>query len=273
MMLSGIIFFYIFMFLILAFLQKIMYRKEIPDITKFDIKKLRAKFKVLIKTSNVAAFIIAAIAIFAIVRYMLILQHSLLQAKGVGVVYSIGVSWIIFLVPAFFIGSIISGIIMGYIVDFIGRKLADNAGEWDVFYYDYEQKWLKGFKIDTRKLSNLFAMLLFPFFIMLYLALNSYIVVENGGIRYRSYSSLKEKNYPFNDLQKILFISKFKNNRTGNTENLHPYYLIIMRDGSQIDIVSSNLNITNAKEKEMVDYISKKTSVPVQEAIRNIDDK
>ncbi|MFC1592573.1 hypothetical protein ACFL4C_00990 [Candidatus Omnitrophota bacterium] len=222
-------------FLFNAIIAKFLPAKEKPHLYNFNIEKLKAKFKKLEFFTILSILISTAILIFIITKSMVILQSLFLNNKEVGAVYAVGLQWQAFVFPAVFISLMISGVIVGYFNELIGKRMSNGVEEWGAYIYDFQKRMSYGYEIDHKKLWRfLIIFVLLPAIAISYLELNYHLIITPSNISYHGIFSLKETNYSFNDIKKIVFTDRFKNRISGKIEREKPCYTIIMKEGFKI---------------------------------------
>ena len=93
----------------------------------------------------------------------------------------------------------------------------------------------------------------------------------NNRLIYNGYFDIKERNYPFNNVSKIIFIDKFKNKLSGDIESTSTYYVVLMKDGFRWNTLNLTINNT-PKETEILNRISQQAGVQIKNGIHNVDD-
>lgn len=270
-MINGIlIFLAVWGFFVIA--AKLLPAKSPPPLENLNLDEIRKKFRRFELFSGLVFFVITPIITFLLTKGMLIIQQLYLNAE-VGTHFVIGVTAWAFVVPAMFMGMLIYGIALDYVGNFVGKIIAASEEEYKAFIYDWNKRLAFGKDIDNKKLSLLFTLFVVPLFLgMFYLGINNYTKITENSLIHNGYFQIQEKQYPFNDVAKILYITKFRNRQSGEIEQTSFYYAVLMNDGFRWTTLNLSINKT-PKETEIIDFISEKSNIPIKEGSHNVDDK
>lgn len=266
-----IIFLAIWGFFILV--AKFLPKKTQPHIKTEAIKKIRKKYRSFELLSTLGFFVLAPLIAYFLTVGMVSIQTIILNENDPGTRYVIGIDRWYFMIPSLFMAMLIYGIALDYIGILIRKYIFKNENEYNIFYFDWNKKLAFGNNIDNERLTLIFTIFVVPLFlIMFYLGVNNYAKIIDTQLIANDFFSLQEKHFNYDDVGKILYISNFKNKISGKIEHTSPHYLVIMKNGYKWSTL--NLSIHNSpKETEVINFISQKTKIPIQEAIHNIDDR
>lgn len=122
---------------------------------------------------------------------------------------------------------------------------------WLTVYLEKKIVWTRpeefsGNKKDLKKLKKLIFPALLSLILLLYFALDTYLLIGNNGLMYNSFWSLKAKNYPWKDI-------KYVDSTYYSKDKVFHYY-IVLNDGKKLLI-----DLEGAK------FVSRKTNFPIKE--------
>lgn len=252
---------------------KLLPEKTPSPIETADLCEIRKRYRKFELLSGFGFFVITPIITYLLTQEMVAIQSIFLNASATGTQYVIGITKWAFMVPALFMSILLYGIVLDYIGYLVGKVIYKDEEEYGIFYSDWNKRLAFGNDINNKKLSLILTLFIVPLFlVMFFLGIDNYTIITNTEIIDNNYFSIHEKRYKYSDISKILYITRFKNKQSGEIERTSFYYSVIMKDGHDWDTL--NLTINNSpKEKEILNFISQKSGLPIIDGIHNIDDK
>jgi hypothetical protein len=252
--------------------SKLLPPRNKPLLEKYNIVEIRNKYKKIEWFFNILILLLAVLLIFLFSKSFASLQLTLLKSQQGDSLYIIPVTIAAFVVPSIFLGIIVAGLIGDYILLLIKILIKADQNEWAVFLYDMNKRQAFGNEIDNNKLSNIVMIVLVPLsLIMIFLALNTYTIITDNYLIDNSYLSLSEKKYPYTEVSKILHTTKFKNKLSQAIEDTEPSYTVIMNNGYEWNTLNATIHNTQT-EIEIINLISQKSGIQINEGVHNIDD-
>lgn len=253
-------------------LSKLIPAKNKPPLEKYDLSLIRRKYRSIESILYLSFFVLTPALVYLLTLICTNLQRIYLNSKLENVEYIFFVSPWAFTIPLIFLSLIIFGALSDKVMHAIGLQIGHNEEEWQVFYYDMNQRQSYGREIDDRKMTKYFSWVTLIFTIpALILAFDNYSYITTKSIVTNSYFSFTEKSITFSDIQKILHITRFKNKVSKQIEKTSSHYSVIAKDNQIWDTLNLTINHT-PQEEEVVNYISQKSKVPITSGVHNIDD-
>lgn len=271
---SGIEYFFIYPLLWLVFYlaAKFLPNKNPPQADQATVEAAGKKYGKVYFYFMSSIFFITPILVYLISKACYEVQRYILLTKTPGNVYIIGITIWAFLLPALFLGLFIWAILISYLLALYAKITKADPKEWDLAVYYQTKTSALGYDIDFNKLISIFAVVLIPISLSaIFLGMDNYTKITDKGITYNGYFDLKERRFSYKDINRIVYISKFRNRQTGQIESASPYFAVITKGGFKWDTLNSEINQT-AKESEIISYISQKSGVTITSGTHNIDD-
>ncbi|CUU34749.1 MAG: hypothetical protein K6U12_07410 [Armatimonadetes bacterium] len=163
-------------------------------------------------------------------------------------------------------GGFIALLVFGVFSDGFAKWLAGD--KWDAIkahlYYPLGEQKSRGL---NRYVWGLVAILIVPFL----LSLNCYTRVTREGFYFNRFWSLHEEFYPLEQVERVVFVVKFRNRVSGIVEPYEkPYYGVLFRDGFAFETV--NVAERNSGEVvRMVRWVSEARGLPIREVTQGVD--
>lgn len=243
-----------------------------PLLESYNVAEIRKKYAKVEWYSNILLLLITVLLIILFSNGFAWLQRILLESQESGSRYLIPISIAAFVVPSIFLGIFTSGVIGEYVLLLFQKIQKFNQDEWDVFVYDMNKRQAFGNVIDNHKLSVIVMSVLVPLsLVMIFLALNTYTIITDNYLIDNTYLRLQEVKYPYTQVAKILYITKYQNRQSREIEDTTPHYSVVMKDGYVWSTVNASVHDTPT-EVDIVNFISQKTGIQIQNGIHNIDD-
>lgn len=259
-----------FVFILVA---KLLPGKDLILMENINIVEIRKKYRKFELLSGLGFFIITPLLTYLLTRGMTLSQRIYLNIHSVGARFIFGVTASAFIVPAIFLAILLYGIILDFVGFFMSKYLFKNTEEFKIFYYDWNKRLAFGKNIDNKKLSLIITVIAIPLLLILfYLGVDNYTKLTDDSIIYNGYFSFTEKQYPYSNIEKIIFITKYKNAQSGKIVSTSPNYSVVMKDGEIWNTINLSINRL-PQEIEIINFISQKSGVSVLEGVHNIDDK
>ncbi|GEM_PF-2847826 len=247
--------------------------KKPPKMENIDIIALRKGFKWFEIFSYLGFFILTPIFAFLITYFLYTIYQFYLSSisNNTDAILTIGTTIWLFVIPAIFAGIFLYGFLLEICGKLFQKAIGASNEEYATFRYDWNRRAAGGKIIDSNKLTATMIFLLSPLmlWLLIYCGFGSYTKITNNAVI--ETSMFKEKIYEYGDITKILKITSFKNQKTEEIEPTRTYYAVVKNNGNRW--ITLNLSINNTqKEKEIINLISQKSNIPIQEGIHNVDD-
>jgi hypothetical protein len=246
--------------------------REKPPLDNYDIELVRKKFLSVERKLILYLFTLTPILIAILFLFFSKLQEWYLVLSQGESIHIEGVSSAAFFLPALFTGLLLSGLIITRLVKYHAKRLSSDESEFEVFYYDLNVRHSLGNEVSN---LGVYVVVLIPtilsLLIILPLGLRNYTKFDDNGITYSRFFSLREERFSHQDIERIIYITSFKNLQTEMIEQTRPYYLVIMNDGTRWNTL--NLQSNGAvKELELIRMLSDKSGAPIETGVKNVND-
>lgn len=200
----------------------------------------------------ITLFVIIAPLIVYGIYLLLIFIKTMAIPRFADSPYVLAPFWAFWLVPAVFLGIIVSNIILEFI---LRRRLKEKFAEFEIY-----QNLKYGF--NSNKVGRIIAtVILFISAIYLSLAFDHYVVFGDSQIIIDEFLSFAENRYSYSDVESIKIESIFPSTRGVSSDT---FYVIKFNDGNQWRTRFAPVEISTTPFKQIMNFVSKKSGLPIE---------
>jgi hypothetical protein len=272
-MVYGIFLFLLF-YLFVTLASKILYPRIKPPVEKYNLNEVRERYRKAETLSALSFFIVTPILTFLLIKGFYTVYQTHIEIYKTGSVYLLPYTIAVFVLPSVFL-AILLVVLSSDLISNAYRKIKRFGDEeYKVYLYDLYTRQLFGKEFDYRVYKVLYIVVVSVVFIIsapaVFLAFDYYTRITSTSIYTNDYLSIGEKAHSFTDVSKILWINTLKNKQTGGIEPTSSYYEVIFKDGYSWNTLNLPIN-KYPLEREVVEYISSKSNIPVKSETHGVD--
>jgi hypothetical protein len=200
---------------------------------------------------------------------LLNIENLYAQIKNSGEIYFLSDGFTKYGIQSWFLSVVILMAMGGIIFKPIAKKVCNNDVEFETFYL---KRYERNGKMISAQIASVFAIFAVPLFIITtILGVDCYTKITSNSIVDNNYFGLGEKEYPFKNIVKIFYANSYQNKISKEIESTTSRYVVLFKNGFTWSSVNFREHGT-PKEKEIINYISERSSIPIGKGILNIDD-